>query len=151
MIMVNNNEVIVDQDSSMDYGKFLWEVIDLMSTRTSIMAFCGKKPKISYEKMDDIKVEKEKIIIMQCDDEKDFFKAINELSSNLIHDFYITINASKTSIKNAIEDAINFDIDYYLKQFPKTIHIEEEGFIIDLDVFSNYAFQIERIVKRFNK
>ncbi|MDD4353981.1 MAG: hypothetical protein PHN56_06005 [Candidatus Nanoarchaeia archaeon] len=151
MINVINNEVVVKQDSNKEYSKFLWEVIDLMSNRFTIVAFNKKKSKFSNEKSEKMKFGSDEIILMQCDSNADYVKAINGLSDSLIFDFYITINSSLKTIKSMIEENGDFNVDWFLGKFPKTLHIEEDGFKIDLETFSNYAFQIERIVKRFNQ
>ncbi|MDD2678500.1 MAG: hypothetical protein PHG04_00095 [Candidatus Nanoarchaeia archaeon] len=150
MIKVSGNDVIIEADSEKEYSKFLWEVLDLMSNRFTILAFAKKKARINYDKMEKLKIKSDEIILMQCDSQNDFIKAISELSGNLMHDFYITVNSSIKTIKSMIEENENFTIEWYLSNFPKTIHVQEEGFKISLDTFSNYDFQIERIVKRFN-
>jgi len=126
-------------------------LLDLMAKRFTIFAFNKKKSRVSYDKMEKMKIADSEIMLLQCDSYADFIKAINELSESLMHDFYITINSSIKTIKPMIEENTDFDIDWYLSKFPKTIHIEEDGFKVNLDTFSNYGFQIERIVKRFNK
>jgi hypothetical protein len=151
MIKISGNEVIVEQDSNLEYSKFLWEVLDLMSNRFAILAFDKKKSKFNYEKMEKMKLESAEIILMECNSYTDYAKAINELSENLIFDFYITVNSSIKTIKSLIEEKGDFLIDWYLSKMPKTLHIEENEFRINLDTFSNYAFQIERIVKRFGQ
>jgi len=151
MIKILGNEVIVEQDSNMEYSKFLWETLELMTNRFVILAFNRKKSKVSYDKMEKMKFGSDEILIMQCESYSDFAKAINELSENLIFESYITVNSSLKTVKSAIEDRGDFDIEWYMENFPKTIHIEETGFKINLDTFSTYAFQIERIVKRFGQ
>ncbi|MFA5303020.1 MAG: hypothetical protein WC393_00595 [Candidatus Nanoarchaeia archaeon] len=151
MIKISGNEVMVDQDSNKDYNKFLWEVLDLMSNKFTILAFNKKKSKFNYEKMEKMKLGSDEILLAQCDCNADYINAINELSDNLIFDFYITVNSSLNTIKSMIEENGEFSIDWFLANFPKTLHIEENEFRINLDTFSNYAFQIERIVARFNK
>ena len=47
MIKISGNEVIVEQDSKKDYNKFLWEVLDLMSNKFTILAFNKKKSKFT--------------------------------------------------------------------------------------------------------
>jgi len=151
VIKISGNEVIVDYESGKEYSKFLWDVIDLMAKRFTILAFNKKKSRVSYDKMEKMKFGDSEIMLLQCDSYADFMKAINELSESLIHDFYITFNSSNKTVKSVIEEHMDFDIDLFLEKFPKTIKIEEDGFKINLDTFSNYAFQIERIVQRFNK
>jgi hypothetical protein len=152
MIKINGNEVIVEAEQGKEYSKFLWEVADLMSSRFSIIALNKKKSKVDYEKMEKIKAGSQELLLMQCDNEMDYLKIIDELSSNLIHDFYLIINSSIKTIKSEIEEADDFEISEWIsKKYPKTIHVSENGFRIDLETFSNYAFQIERIVGRFNK
>lgn len=151
MIKINGNEVIVEHEAGKEYSKFLWEVIDLMSTRSTIVAFNKKKSKFSNEKSEKIKFGSDEILLIQCNSNAEYLKAINDLSDNLIFDFYITVNSSINTIKSMIEENGDFNIDWFTEKFPKTLHIEEDGFKIDLDNFSNYAFQIERVVTRFNK
>jgi hypothetical protein len=151
MIKINCNEVIVESEQGKDYAKFLWEVADLMSSRFSIIAVNKKKSKVDYEKMEKTKAGSQELLLMQCDNEMDYSKIINELSSNLIHDFYLVINSSIKTIKPEIEETDDFSAEWISKKYPKTIHVLENGFAIDLNNFSNYAFQIERIVGRFNK
>lgn len=148
MIQILNNEVNVMQDSNKDYSKFLWDVIDLMANKFIILFISSKKISINYKKSLKYKFDKDKIIIFEGSDYNDFIKILSELSDNCIHDFYVTINSSINTVKNFIEEKNDFMIDDYLKNFNKTIHITENGFDIDLDNFSTYAFQIERIVKR---
>jgi hypothetical protein len=151
MIKISGNEVIVEAEQGKDYAKFLWEVADLMSSRFSIIALNKKKSKVDYEKMEKIKVGSQELLLMQCDNGIDYSKIINELSSNLIHEFYLVINSSIKTIKPELEEANDLSFEDINEKYPKTIHVLEDGFKIDLETFSNYAFQIERIVGRFNK
>ena len=151
MIKISGNEVIVEHEVGKEYSKFLWDVLDLMSNKFTLVAFNKKKSKFSNEKSEKMKFGSDEILLIQCDSNADYVKAINDLSSNLIFDFYIAVNSSLNTIKSMIEENGDFTIDWLLEKFQKTLHIEEDGFRINLDTFSNYAFQIERIVTRFNK
>jgi hypothetical protein len=151
MIKISGNEVLIEHEVGKEYSKFLWEVIDLMSNKFTILAFNKKKSKFNIEKMEKMKFDSDEILLIQCNSNEDYVKTLNELSNNLIFDFYITVNSSLQSIKSMIEEYGDFNVDWFLEKFPKTLHIQEDVFNIDLDTFSNYAFQIERIVQRFNK
>jgi hypothetical protein len=151
MIRIIENKVVVAQDSNKEYSKFWWDNIDLMANRFVVVFInSSKKLSINYEKSASFKFDKDNVVLLEGSNFYDFSNIIAELNDNCIHDFYLTLNASLNTIKNYIEEKNDFFADEFMKSFPRTIHIKEKGFEIDLNVFSNYAFQIERIVKRYD-
>lgn len=154
MITIKDSGIVSENLKEKDYD-FLYDVLEVIGFRWTIVALVPKKLKIfNKEKYDIIKYAKGRILLFSFSSKSEFIK-INEILSSLkIFDYYITINSHINNIKKKLSEMVEYDffvIDSYLEEYEKTIHKRTNDFLIDLDLFKTHKYNLLNLVKRYNK
>ena len=156
MIKTGNDGILVEGNIGGKSVKILWDLLDLIGSRFVIIAEYEDDFDASYDnKFKTIVRNDSKVVLLNCTSRDELIKCFEMLSDNCITDFYITVNSSfenvlsKTDSKTMFSE-YEFLIDEYLKEFPRTIHITEDSFFIDFNLFKEYTYQLQRVVKRYS-
>lgn len=155
MIKINKG-ILAEGDVGGNSVKLLWDLLNVIGMRYAIIAVLeDEELQTNYEdKHEIIEWKENRIAIFNCDNEENFLKVLKMLSEACITDFYITVNSFYNNILNKLyrDDFFTEDeflIKDYLLEFPRTIHIEEDKFYIDFEMFKEYTYQMQRVAKRY--
>jgi len=153
MIELNNNGIFADEVFEEKTINFLWDCLELVGFRHTLITRINKK-KIEYKfagKSDLIKVKGSKILLFNFSTKKEFIEIIKILNSINAEEFFITINASFENIISTINELVEYDdlfFEDYQREYPKTIHVKEDSFLIDFEKFKEYKYPLQRVYKR---